>query len=139
MRITLERQNQAVHLKGFNEDGATIDIDGAPAIGGENKGLRPMQLLLAGLGSCSTMDIISILNKQKQDLKDIRILIDGNREKDKIPSLFEDIHVHFILRGDLDDAKVKRAVDLSMNTYCSVSKIIEKTARITYSYEIKTT
>ena len=139
MRITLERQNQAVHLQAVNEDGAKIDIDGAPSIGGENKGLRPMQLMLAGLGSCSTMDIVSILNKQKQDLTDIQILIDGNREKDKTPSLFEDIHVHFILSGDLDERKVKRAVDLSMNTYCSVSKIIEKTARITYSYEIKAT
>lgn len=139
MRITLERQNQAVHLQALNEDGARIDIDGAPAIGGENKGLRPMQLLLAGLGSCSTMDIVSILNKQKQDLVDIRILIDGTREKGKTPSLFEDIHVHFILTGNLDEKKVKRAIDLSMNTYCSVSKIIEKTARITYSYEIKTT
>ena len=139
MRIILERQNQAVHLRGVNEDGAKIDIDGAPAIGGENKGFRPMQLLLAGLGSCSTLDIVSILNKQKQDLRDIRILIDGNREKDKTPSLFEDIHVHFILTGNLDEKKVKRAIDLSMNTYCSVSKIMEKTARITYSYEIKTT
>ena len=139
MRITLERQNQAVHLQALNEDGAKIDIDGAPAIGGENKGLRPMQLLLAGLGSCSTMDIVSILNKQKQDLADIRILIDGTREKGKTPSLFEDIHVHFILTGNLDDKKVKRAIDPSMNTYCSVSKIIEKTARITYSYEIKKT
>jgi uncharacterized OsmC-like protein len=136
--ITLERQNQAVHLQALNEDGARIDIDGAPEIGGENKGLRPMQLLLAGLGSCSTMDIISILNKQKQDLADIRILIDGKREKGKTPSLFEDIHVHYILTGNLDEKKVKRAIDLSMNTYCSVKKIMEKTARITYSYEIKT-
>jgi putative redox protein len=139
MRITLERQNKAVHLQATNEDGASIDIDGAPSIGGENKGLRPMQLLLAGIGSCSTMDIVSILNKQKQDLQDIRILVDGEREKEKTPSLFEEIHVHFILTGNLDEKKVKRAVDLSMNTYCSVSKIIEKTARITYSYEIKNT
>ena len=139
MRITLERQNKAVHLRATNEDGARIDIDGAPSIGGENKGLRPMQLLLAGIGSCSTMDIVSILNKQKQDLQDIRILVDGEREKEKTPSLFEEIHVHFILTGNLDEKKVKRAVDLSMNTYCSVSKIIEKTARITYSYEIKNT
>ena len=116
MRITLERQNQAVHLQALNEDGARIDIDGAPAIGGENKGLRPMQLLLAGLGSCSTMDIVSILNKQKQDLADIRILIDGTREKGKTPSLFEDIHVHFILTGNLDKKKVKRAIDLSMKS-----------------------
>ena len=118
-------------------NGHKLTLDAAPEVGGENKGLRPMQLLLAGIGGCSTMDIVSILNKQKQKLEDIQILIDGTREKDKIPSLFENIHVHFILKGALDEKKVKRAVDLSMNIYCSVSKIIEKTARITYSYEIK--
>lgn len=137
MKIILERQNKAVHLQAINEDGARIDIDGAPSIGGENKGLRPMQLMLAALGSCSTMDIVSILNKQKQDLEDIQIVINGEREKDKTPSLFNDIQVHFILTGNLDEKKVRRAIDLSMNTYCSVSRIIEKTAQITYSYEIK--
>jgi len=137
MRITLERLNKAVHMKASNEDGAFINIDGPPSLGGKNKGLRPMQLLLAGIGGCSTMDIINILNKQKQQLDDIKILIDGEREKDNTPSLYEKIHVHFILTGKLDEKKVKRAIDLSMNTYCSVSKIIEKTARITYSHEIK--
>jgi putative redox protein len=137
MRITLERQNKAVHMKATNENGAFIDIDGSPSLGGENKGFRPMQLLLAGIGGCSTMDIIGILNKQKQQLDDIQILIDGEREKDKTPSLFEKIHVHFILIGKLDEKKVKRAIDLSMKTYCSVSRIIEKTVLITYSHEIK--
>lgn len=136
MRINLKRQNKAVHLKAFNEEGASISIDGAKDIGGENKGLRPMQLLLAAIGGCSTMDIVSILNKQKQKLDDIRVVIDGEREKDKIPSLFEKIHVHFILSGQLDEKKAKRAIDLSTKTYCSVSRIIEKTAHITYSYEI---
>ncbi|MBR9999078.1 MAG: OsmC family protein [Cyclobacteriaceae bacterium] len=136
MRITLERMNHAVHLKATNEDGAVIHVDGAAAVGGENKGFRPMQLLLAGLGSCSSIDIISILKKQKQPLEDIRIIVEGEREKDKIPSLFQDIHVHFIFKGNLDEKKVKRAVDLSMKSYCSVTKTLEKTARITYSFEI---
>ena len=136
MRINLERQNKAVHLKASNEEGAFISIDGAKDIGGENKGLRPMQLLLAAIGGCSTMDIVSILNKQKQKLDDIRVIIDGEREKDKIPSLFEKIHVHFILSGQLDEKKAKRAIDLSTKIYCSASRIIEKTAHITYSYEI---
>lgn len=136
MRITLERQNKSVHLKATNEEGASIHIDGAPDIGGENNGLRPMQLLLAGIGSCGTMDIISILKKQKQSLQEIKIIVDGEREKDKTPSLFTDIHVHFILRGDLDEMKVKKAVDLSMTKYCSVAKILEKTASVSYSFEI---
>ncbi len=136
MRITLERMNKAVHMKATNEDGAIIYVDGAASVGGENKGFRPMQLLLAGLGSCSSIDIISILKKQKQPLEDLQVLVDGDREKDKVPSLFQDIHVHFRFRGDLDEKKVKRAVDLSMKTYCSVTKILEKTAKITYSFEI---
>lgn len=137
MRITLERENEAVHMKASNEAGAEIHIDGAAEVGGENKGFRPMQLLLASLGSCSSIDIISILKKQKQPLEDIRIVVDGERQKDTIPSLFEKIHVHFVLKGKLDDKKVKRAVDLSMKTYCSVTRTLEKTASITYSYEIQ--
>lgn len=137
MRIILERMNQAVHLKASNEAGAEIHIDGAAEVGGENLGFRPMQLLLASLGSCSSIDIISILKKQKQPLEDIRIVVDGERQKDNIPSLFEEIHVHFILKGKLDEKKVKRAVDLSMKSYCSVTKTLEKTARITYSFKIE--
>ena len=136
MRIKLERVNKAVHLKATNEDKSEIHIDGAPAIGGENAGFRPMQLLLAGIGSCGTMDIISILKKQRQDLEDIQILVDGEREKDKTPSLFTKIHVHFILKGKLDEKKVQRAVELSMDQYCSVSRILDKTANISYSFEI---
>lgn len=136
MKITLLRQNNAVHMKAFNEEGNAVDIDGAESIGGEKKGFRPMQLLLAAVGGCSTMDIVSILGKQKQVLEDIRIIVDGAREKGKIPSLFEMIHVHFILTGNLDEHKVKRAVNLSMETYCSVVRTLEKTAHITYSYEI---
>jgi len=123
-------------MKATNEAGAVIHVDGAASVGGENKGFRPMQLLLAGLGSCSSIDIISILKKQKQPLEGLRVMVDGEREKDKVPSLFQDIHVHFIFEGDLDEKKVKRAVDLSMKTYCSVTKILEKTTKITYSFEI---
>ncbi len=137
MRITLKRQNQAVHMKAVNEDGAEVNIDGSAGAGGENKGMRPMQLLIAGLGGCSSIDIINILKKQKEPLEDFQVTIDAEREKDKTPSLFSEIHVHFLLRGDLDDKKVKRAVSLSMNKYCSVTKTLEKTARITYSYEIE--
>ncbi len=136
MRITLERMNKAVHMKATNEEGAVIQVDGAVSVGGENKGFRPMQLLLAGLGSCSSIDIISILKKQKQPIEDLTVWVDGEREKDKVPSLFKNIHVHFLLRGNLDEKKVKRAVDLSMKTYCSVTKTLEKTAKITYSSEI---
>jgi putative redox protein len=111
-------------------------MDASPEIGGQNLGFRPMQVLLAGLGGCSSIDVISILKKQKQPVLDIRVTIDGERAKNEVPSLFTDIHVHFTLAGDLDEEKVKKAVDLSMDKYCSVAKTLEKTATITHSFSI---
>ncbi len=136
MKIEINRLNDAVHLQAVNEDGNTISMDGAPTIGGINAGFRPMQLLLAGLGGCSSVDLIDILKKQRQDLRDIKITIDGDREKQAAPALFTDIRMHFRLYGSLDKQKVERALDLSVNKYCSVGKILEKTARISYTYEI---
>lgn len=136
MKITLKRLDDAYHMKASNEDGCTIETDGSPKIGGGNKGMRPMQLLLAAAGSCSSVDIISILKKMKQELKDFQVEVNGEREPDVVPSLFTDIHLHFKLSGNLEKDKVKRAVDLSMTKYCSVTKTLEKTAKITYSFEI---
>jgi putative redox protein len=136
MRIELKRKNEAVNLEAINEDGQAVSIDGAASVGGENLGMRPMQLMLSALGGCSSIDVINILKKQRQPLEDIQVRIDGERQKEVSPSLFEKIHVHFTLTGDLDENKVKRAISLSMDQHCSVAKTLEKTAEITYSYEI---
>ena len=136
MKITLKRLDDAFHLEAVNEDGCKIETDGAPKIGGSNKGMRPMQLLLAAAGSCSSIDIILILKKQKQNLKDLEVEVTAEREQGKVPSLYSDIHIHFKLFGDILDVKAKRAVDLSVEKYCSVIKILEKTAKVTSSYEI---
>ena len=133
MRIELNRQNDAVHFEAINEDGKIVQMDGGPAIGGEGKGVRPMQMLLMGLGGCSGIDIVMILKKQKQSIENFSMTIDGERQKDVEPSLFETIQVNFELTGRLDPEKVKRAVSLSMDKYCSVAKTLEKTAKITYS------
>ncbi len=136
MKITLKRLDDAFHLEAVNEDGCKIETDGASKIGGSNKGMRPMQLLLAAAGSCSSIDIILILKKQKQNLKDLEVEVTAEREQGKAPSLFSDIHIHFKFFGDVLNAKAKRAVDLSVEKYCSVVKILEKTAKVTSSYEI---
>ena len=133
MKVTLKRLDDAFHFEARNEDGNTMQFDAGPNIGGHNKGVRPMQTLLMALGGCSAIDIISILNKQRIALDDINIEIDGEREAGKEPSLFETIHVNYYLTGNADAAKAKRAVDLSMEKYCSVAKTLEKTAQITYS------
>ena len=138
MNITIRQMNDAVHMQAMNEDGNIIDIDGAPSVGGENKGFRPMQLLAAGAGSCSSIDIISILKKQRQELKGLEIQVKAEREADKVPSLFSDIHLHYIFTGNLEKDKVEKAIELSLDKYCSVVKILEKTASISHSYEIIT-
>ncbi len=136
MKIELNRLNEGYHLEAINEQGKTVHIDASPDVGGTNQGMRPMQLLLAAMGGCSTIDIISILKKQKQPLRDIKITVTGEREKDAVPSLFVEVHVHFRLYGELDQDKVQRAVSLSVDKYCSVAKTLSHKAKITYSFEI---
>jgi len=136
VKIELSRLNDAFHLEAVNELGNSVHIDASPDIGGANKGMRPMQLLLAAMGSCSSIDIISILKKQKQDLRDIKVTVTGEREKNTVPSLYTEVHVHFRLYGNLDPDKVQKAVSLSVEKYCSVAKTLEKTAKVTYSVEI---
>lgn len=111
-------------------------MDGAPKIGGSDKAARPMEVLLMSLAGCSSMDVLDILNKQRQNVEDFRIEVTAEREKDKTPSLFTDIHLHYFLKGKLDEKKVERAIRLSMETYCSVAKIVEKTAKITWEYTL---
>jgi putative redox protein len=136
MKMTFKRIDDAFHMEATNENGNVTYTDGSPEIGGSNKAMRPMQLMLVGLGSCSSIDIIHLLKKQRQPLDDIQIEINAEREKDKVPSLFTKITVHYKIFGDLDEKKVERAVRLSMEKYCSVAKILEKGAEIVWGYEI---
>lgn len=138
MRINLKRIDSDFNFEASNEDGNTVSIDASTGIGGANKGMRPMQLLLAAIGSCSAIDIVSILCKQKQEIIFFDIEVDAEREDILVEgvSLFKTIEVHFILKGNIDVNKVERAVKLSMEKYCSVSKILEPTAIITYKVSV---
>jgi putative redox protein len=137
MRVTLERQNDAVHFIARTEGGGVVPIDGAPAAGGQGLGARPMELVLTGLGACSGIDVVGILKKQREPLTGMTVTVEGEREQGKEPSLFTRIHVHFAIRGPADDAKVARAVELSMAKYCSVARILEKSATITWSHALE--
>ena len=132
MKIELNRVNDAVHFVASNEDGQEVHIDGSPNIGGEDKGVRPMQLMLMGLAGCSSMDVVSILKKQKQTITDYKVVVNAKRAEDQTPSLFTEIELEFILTGEVDAKKADRAVQLSMDKYCSVTKIMEQTATITH-------
>jgi putative redox protein len=93
---------------------------------------RPMELLLMSLASCSSVDVIDILRKQKLEVEDYQVTVDGQRYEGRVPALFENIEMSFIFKGDLSPSKVERAVNLSLLKYCSVSKIIEETATINF-------
>ncbi len=124
-------------MEAKNEDGVTLQMDGTSEIGGINGGFRPMQMLLAAVGGCSAIDVVGILQKQRQNPDDLKIEVTGDRVKVKEYSEFKTINIHFILKGShLDEKKVARAIDLSINKYCSVSKMLEKTAKVTSSFEI---
>lgn len=136
MRVELARRNGAVHFVATTESGRQVALDGAPSIGGENLGARPMELVLAALGGCSAIDVVGILARQRQRFDDLRVTVDGERDPAATPSLFRSIHVHFDVAGVCEEAKVARAVALSMETYCSVARLLEPTATITHSYAV---
>jgi putative redox protein len=119
-------------MEASNEDGNVLHMDGSHDIGGEGKGMRPMQLLLAAVGGCSAIDVILILKKQKQIIESFEVEVEGEREKIEDYSLFRDICLNFKIKGKVDLEKAERAVKLSMEKYCSVSKTLEPTAKITY-------
>ncbi|MBO0938601.1 OsmC family protein [Fibrella sp. HMF5335] len=137
MTVDLNRVDDAFHFAATGVSGVTLDIDGSLAIGGHNAGARPMEMLLMGLASCSAIDVIVILNKQKQVIRDFRLKVDGQREAGANPAPFKSIHITYLLTGDLDEAKVRRAIDLSMNKYCSATAQLRPTAEITWDLEIK--
>lgn len=135
MKVTIKRQNNEVHLRGFNESGNTIDMDGSPEIGGQGLGVRPMETVLMGLGGCASMDVLSILKKMRENIVDYEVEINADRAEDH-PKVFTKIHVHFKLFGNIKKENVEKAIRLSVDKYCSVTHMLNKTAAITESYEI---
>jgi putative redox protein len=135
MKIEIERVNNKVHLEAKNEQGIIVQMDGSPEIGGEDLGARPMQLILMGLGGCTSMDMLSVLKKMREDVKSYKVTVDAERATEH-PMVFTKIHVHYILEGKLKKENVEKAIALSMDKYCSVTHMLNKTATITHSYEI---
>ena len=136
MKVTIDHLKD-MHMEAENEEGGKIRMDGSSSIGGLEGGFSPLQLLLAGIGGCSAIDIIGILEKQKQDLQNLQVIVNGNKQSKENHSEFNTIHLNFIFTGNLEEKKVQRAIDLSLDKYCSVSKALEKGSEITHSYEIK--
>lgn len=135
MEVNLKRKNKAFHYEAINPDKITVNIDANTAIGGEGKGVRPMELILMGLGGCASIDLGLILIKQKQELTDYQVNITASR-KENVAKTFDTINLHFILFGSLDKEKVEKAIDLTLKKYCSVALSLSKEINITSSYTI---
>lgn len=125
-------------MQGESGSGHSVKIDGPESIGGENQGMRPMELMLMSVGACSTVDVIGILKKARQDVTDCSVEVDGQRV-DAVPAVFESIHLNFKVSGkNLDENKVKRAVELSAEKYCSASiMLLNAGVEMSHSYELK--
>ena len=121
---------------GESGSGHAVIMDGPPEAGGRNLGVRPMEMVLLGMGGCTAFDVVHILKKARQPVTDCAVELEAQRAEQE-PKVFTAIHVHFIVTGrGLPDAAVKRAVELSAEKYCSASIMLGKTAKITHDYEI---
>ena len=128
---------EGVCFVGESETGHAVVLDGAPENGGRDIGMRPMEMLLIGMGGCTSFDVVTILKKARQPIVDCVAEIDATRA-DEIPKVFTKIHVHFVITGnDLNETQVERAVKLSAEKYCSASIMLSKSVTITHDFEIK--
>jgi putative redox protein len=126
IQIELNRVNGDCGFEARDTAGHTARMDSSPETGGLNFGIRPMQMLLMGLGGCSGIDIVSILKKQRQTVDGFRILIEGERQPGKEPSLWGHVNVVFELKGAIDPDKARKACALSIEKYCSVAATLRE-------------
>lgn len=127
---------QDVTFLGESGSGHAVVMDGPPEDGGRNLGIRPMEMLLLGMGGCTAFDVVHILKKARQPISDCVVELSAERA-DTPPKVFTKIHAHFIVSGkELAEAQVKRAVELSAEKYCSASIMLGKMATISHDFEI---
>ena len=123
-------------MVGKSHSGHSITMDGPPEIGGENLGVRPMEMLLIGVAGCTMIDVVTTLKKMRQELMQCETKVNAKRADDH-PKVFTDIHIQFIVKGqDLDPKKVEKAITLSAEKYCSASIMLGEMAKITHDFEI---
>jgi len=134
MEVVLNRLDQDFHFEAKGSSPIPVHIDAAEGIGGHNAGARPMELLLMGLGGCTAIDVILILKKQRQVVEDFQIRVSGDREKiegtEKTP--FRQINIQFELKGQIDGSKALKAIQMSMDKYCSATAQLEPSSTITH-------
>ena len=127
---------QDVSFKGNSESGHEVVLDGPEELGGKGLGMRPMEMMLIGMGGCTSFDVVTILKRSRQQITGCIAEIEATRA-DEIPKVFTSIHIHFLIKGiDLQEKVVERAVELSAKKYCSASIMLGKSVKITHDFVI---
>jgi putative redox protein len=135
MKATI-KWSGGVSFTGAADSGHSVIMDGASESGGQNKGARPMELVLIGMGGCTAFDVVHILRKSRQEIAGCVAEVEAQRAETD-PKVFTRIHIHFVVSGKvLDPKKVEHAIELSATKYCSASIMLGKTAQITHDFEI---
>ena len=123
-------------FEGTPGSGHSVIMDSSPEFGGEDRGIRPMEMMMVGMGGCTSIDVMNILEKSRQDVTDCVAEITAERAETE-PKVFVKMHVHFKVTGrNIDPKRVERAIQLSAEKYCSASIMLGKTAEITHDFEI---
>lgn len=129
---------EGMAFMGESGSGHAVVMDGAPEYGGRNLGIRPMEMLLMGLGGCTAFDVVNILRKGRENVEDVIVDVSAERASED-PKVFTAIHLDYKVKGSgLNEAKVERAISLSKEKYCSASIMLAKAAKITHSWSLVT-
>lgn len=135
-RIEITRVDDAYAFEARDTNNHSLRMDAAETFGGHNSGIRPMQTLLMGLGGCGGVDIVSILQKQRQTIRSFKMIIEGEREADKEPALWKKVHIRFQFGGDITLDKAQKACALSLDKYCSVAATL-RAAGCTIEWDVE--
>jgi len=133
--VELIRANDRYAFDAKDENGIITKMDTKPEMGGENYGARPMQLLLNALAGCASIDVLSILEKKRQQVSNYKVRVSGEREAGKEPSLWKEVFITFVIDGEVTEDAARRAIDLSLDKYCSVAATL-KAAGAVIKYEL---
>lgn len=132
MTVQLEQVGDEISFRASNASGYEFAV----ASEADQEGISPMEMVATSLGGCSSIDILTILRKQRQRVNHFDVQVEAERATDRTPAVFTTMHVHYRVEGDVAPDKVRRAINLSLEKYCSVSKMLEKTASISYSFTV---
>lgn len=137
LTAVLDKQASTFHFTARTGSGATIQVDDPTShADGTGHGASPMELLLAAVGGCSAIDVVSILEKGRHVVDDLRITVRGEKPEGLVPSLFRDIHIRYDIGGNVPVDRARRAIELSINTYCSVAHMLMPPAQIMWDFSI---